>query len=222
MAVGLEQAMQQQAPAGPVPDPQQRPLPDPGQEPGPAGEQLGPEGEVAASPQEEAMMERAITAVMEALYQNEKFLGRTQAQLKKADQLDQRMAGIALSLIYKMDAELKKQFQMHAGYEFFAQLATVVIEELMDIAEASGREEVTEPDFHERVLMLMVTEHGKQYEQSPEAKAMAQENMVAMMADGTAEEAAQFVQQRGGPVEGPPQQTPMAAGIRQGLEQPNA
>ncbi len=107
-------------------------------------------------------------------------------------------------------------------------VATETIDLLVEIMEAMGVQ-MNPDEIREETLLKIVMLHMQAVENDPEEKAAAEQLLATLAEDGTLEQSMQYIEQRAGSSQeemaaagqqmAAPQQTPVAAGVRQGLMQ---
>lgn len=135
------------------------------------------------------------------------------------------VASITYDLIRKMD-EQASQRNSPLELDVLMGVATETIDILVEIMEAMGIN-MDPNEMREEALMKMVLLHMQFVEDDPEEKAAAQELLMALQEGGEFDQGMEYIQKRAsaspeelqaaGAAMVSPQQTPMAAGVQQGL-----
>lgn len=172
-----------------------------GQQPG--ADQLGP-NEEAATPEEEALLQKAADTVTEFLH------GEKRDQVAKdiaqgQGELYERVSDVAYPLLMGMSQSAK---DADPGFDFWMALGTIAIEELFAIADAADLPGAQDQEQMEAALLDMVVRHGEENQDNPEAVEAAKQAATEMAQTGQIQETMNAF--GGG-------QTQMAQGVKQGL-----
>lgn len=196
----------QQPNAGNAPAMQGAPVAPTGADPaGAAGQPMA--GEEMATPEEEALLEKAAGAVAKILHGKEKR-DQVAKDLMGQGELYQKVSDVAYPMLMGMSQQAKDLGQ---GMDFWMALGTIAIDELFGIADAAGVPGADDPKQKEAALLDMVVRYGEENQDNPEAVEAAQQAASEMAQSGQIQEAMAMV---GG------EQNPVAQGVQQGLAAP--
>jgi len=154
------------------------------------------------------------------------------AQLEQSPTPD-TIAKITHDLIMMMDGQASQR-GAPLEMDVIMGVATETIDILVEILEAMGQAQGDPEDIREETLIKTLLLHMETIGDDPEEKAAAQQLLQGLMADGSVDMAMKHINskadaspeqmQAAGAAMIAPQQTPVAAGVRQGLmdQQPGA